>query len=80
MTPDHEQEQLYKDIAEIKRALLGDVRWGERGLIQHQRDNDRELNLIKAWMRGVTLKVVFVSGFVAGITTVLEYTIKSLVH
>lgn len=66
-------EQLFDDVAEIKRALLGETKWGEPGLI-------KDVKALKAWRNKMQLKMAFWSG-VGGVIAligqaVIEYLTK----
>jgi len=58
MTPDEAQE-MARDIREIKQAVIGDKSIGLNGLVS-------DMHEMKSWRDGITAKVIFVSGVVAG--------------
>ena len=58
-------EQLKDDVATIKRALLGDDNWREKGLL------DR-VESIEKWRSNVNLKVAFYSGAATTLVMILK--------
>lgn len=59
MTPD-EQQQMAKDIREIKQAVIGDRSIGLNGLVS-------DMEEMRSWRNNITFKVALVSGFVSSL-------------
>jgi hypothetical protein len=57
LTPD-QQEQLCKDVAEIKTALIGDSRYQQRGVVGDVAD-------LKSWKQQIHDRVLYIAGGVA---------------
>ena len=53
-----QQDQLLKDVSEIKTALIGDTRYQQRGIVGDVAD-------LKTWREGIAGKLLWVSGAVA---------------
>lgn len=50
-----EIRQLLQDVREIKRALTGDTKWGEPGLI-------KDVAALKGWKDSLSLRIAYYSG------------------
>jgi hypothetical protein len=61
MTPD-EQQQMARDIREIKQAVVGDKSIGLNGLVNDMAE-------MKQFRSGILVKVAFVAGVVAAVIT-----------
>jgi hypothetical protein len=66
-----ELQQLLDDIREIKRALVGDTKWGEPGLI-------KDVKSLQKWRQSVTMKVAFYSGVGTTVVLLLNKTFEWL--
>jgi hypothetical protein len=53
-----QQEQLLKDVAEIRTALVGDARYQQRGIVGDVAD-------LKGWRDAISAKLLYVTGAVA---------------
>lgn len=47
--------ELRTDIADMKRVLIGETKWGQEGLID-------QVKKLKAWQQQVKLRIAFYSG------------------
>jgi hypothetical protein len=56
MNPE-QQEQLLKDVSDIKAALIGDPRYNHRGIVGDVSD-------LKTWREGIAGKLLWVTGAV----------------
>lgn len=52
-----EFQELRQDVSEIKKAVIGDTKWGTIGLI-------RRVEKLEGWRDNINLRVAFTSGVV----------------
>ncbi len=67
----HDMEQLFRDIEEIKRAVIGDTKWGQKGLI-------RRVDGLESWKDSINLKIAYTTGFVVAIVEILKFGLEYL--
>lgn len=64
-------DQLVNDVAEIKKALVGDTKWRTPGLI-------KEVESLKAWRDKMNLRIMFWSGAGAVVVFALKAGLEYL--
>lgn len=58
--------QLINDVAEIKKSLVGDTKWGNDGLI-------KDVAQLKKWQREVILRIAFWSGCATTVVIIVSH-------
>jgi len=73
MISQSELQELFNDVKEIRRAVVGETKWGEKGLI-------KRVESIESWKNNINLKVAWTSGLVVGAIECAKYGLELLKH
>lgn len=66
-----EFDDLIMDVKQIKQAVVGDTKWGQKGLI-------KRVELLESWKDSVNLKTAFYSGSATVVVLVVGKLIEHI--
>lgn len=69
MITKEEFQELRSDVIEIKKAVIGDTKWGTIGLI-------KRVEQLESWKTNINLKVAFTSGIVVGAIELCKFGLE----